>query len=174
MSSLHDDLIGDQAVKKFSAVLLLVLTPHIAFGADPVTVVRAIPYADGIGTDDIRKECDWNAELPAALGNYYRDGVVLVDELPVAPDTTTLWMQITAVHAAGGGNFSGPKWAIVQGELRKGGQVLGSFEAGRGTSGGGFRFTACSVLSGVGKAIAKDIGVWLKNPTMNARLGNAK
>lgn len=161
-------------MKRFAAVLFFALAPMMAFAAGPVTVVRTIPYADGIGSDDVRKECDWNTELTADIGDYYRDGLVLVDQLPVVPGTTTLWLQITAVHAAGGGNFSGPKWAIVKGELRNGGQILGSFEAGRGTSGGGFRFTACSVLSHVGKAIAKDIGIWLKNPTMDARLGNAK
>jgi hypothetical protein len=63
----------------------------------------------------------------------------------------------------------------VEGELVENGEVIGSFTASRYSSGGafgGFKGT-CAILGRCIQSIGKDIAAWLKNPTMNAMLGNA-
>ncbi len=67
--------------------------------------------------------------------------------------------------------FSGPKWVRIDGTLKRGGKVVGSFRAKRNTvTGKG----TCGMLNRCIAAIADDIAVWIVAPTKDARLGNAR
>ena len=80
-------------------------------------------------------------------------------------------IRITQVLAPGGGKWCGPKVVTTQGTLYDNGQVLGTFTATRHTSKG--RHT-CGMLHNDAEEIAEDIGDWLRKPTMDAKLGDAK
>lgn len=144
----------------------------LSLADDAVTIQKTIPYADGAGTDALKTECDWNTELSSHIVDRAKGAVVASEQSLDQVAGKTLTMSIARIHVAGGGNYSGPKWAALQGELREGGQVIGSFLTARHSS-GPFNFTACSVADRIGKALAKDVVLWLKNPSMNTRLGDS-
>lgn len=79
-------------------------------------------------------------------------------------------IRITKVLAPGGAKWSGPKVVTTQGALYDNGQVLGTFTTARHTRKG--RHT-CGMLHNDAEEVAEDIGKWLRNPTMDARLGDA-
>ena len=85
-------------------------------------------------------------------------------------------MEITEVHAPGGGAFSGPKWMSVKGELYDRGKQIGSFRAKRYSTGGAFGAFkgSCAIIGRCTKAIGQDIAGWLGAPTQNAQLGDAQ
>jgi len=59
--------------------------------------------------------------------------------------------------------------------LKENGEVIGSFTGARYSGGGafgGFKGT-CAILGRCIETLGKDIATWLKDPTMNAMLGNA-
>ena len=81
-----------------------------------------------------------------------------------------LALEITEVHAPGGGAFSGPKWMSVKGELFDNGKQIGSFRAKRLSTGGafgGFKGT-CAIIGRCSKTLGSDIAGWLGSPTPNA------
>jgi hypothetical protein len=81
-----------------------------------------------------------------------------------------LELSIREVHAPGGGPFSGPKWMIVDAELHERGRVVATARAKRVTAGpfGG----TCAHLQKVARAIAVDLGAWLRDPRSGAELGD--
>ena len=159
------------SLRVFAALLLSI--PALAGAQETITIPRIVPYAEGVGTPDLRNECDWNKQISDYIVTYSKRAVASADDLS-AVQGPVLWLTITNVHAAGGGNFSGPKWGTVTGELKKDGQTVGSFTGMRQVSQSGLSFTACGVLGRVSKSLGKDIAKWLENPTMDARLGNAR
>ena len=137
-----------------------------------IAIPKVVPYAEGVGSPAIRKECVWNSELTGYIAaNAKRGTVVIVKDLSAATGKV-LTMTITNVHAIPGGRVSGPKWGTLDGELRNDGRLIGSFKASRNTTSGGFG--ACANLDRVGEALGKDIALWLKAPIMDARLGDEK
>lgn len=149
------------------ALLALLVVPTLTQAQSRITVSQVIPYRNGAGSDALRTQCNWNTQLSADLVKDTHGQVVATDQDLAMPTGATLHMTIINVHAIGGGHFSGPKWAVVKGELRNHGRLLGSFTARRETSRG---FTACSSLNYVGKAIAADVADWLKAPVLDAHL----
>lgn len=149
----------------------LLLVPCIAASQDSVTIPKTVPYAEGVGSEDLRKECDWNTNLSMRIAAFAKPGVTISGSELGQGSGKVLSMIIVSVHSIGGG-FSGPKWATIRGELRDGNDLVGSFHVNRTTMFGGL--TACSALNSVGKAIGKDIAAWLSAPSMDAQLGNAK
>lgn len=148
-------------------LLALLAVPTLTQAQSRITVSRVIPYHDGVGSDALRTQCDWNTLLSAELVTDTHGQVVPTDQDLATSPGTTLHMVIVNVHAIGGGRYSGPKWGEINGELRDHGKLLGSFTARRQTSRG---FTACSSLDHVGKAIAEDVANWLKAPVLDAHL----
>jgi hypothetical protein len=151
-------------------MMALLVFPCIA-AADAVTIAKTVPYADGVGTDAVKKECLWNTELSTALVEFAKPDVTLAAGELDQVQGKVLSMTVTHLHTAGGGFYAGPKWATIKGELRDGASVVGSFYANRTTTQG---MGACAALSRIGRAIAKDISLWLKAPSMGAKLGDAK
>jgi hypothetical protein len=72
---------------------------------------------------------------------------------------TTLAITITEAHIRGGGMYTGDKSARLEGELRRGGEVLGRFDL-RSTSEGSV--SACGAASALGQQLAKDVGRWVQ------------
>ena len=73
---------------------------------------------------------------------------------------------------------SGTKSIVLEGKLLRDGQVTADFVAMRYTSNGafgnynrGFK-SSCGILEDVVEELAEDVGEWLREPTMNAQLGD--
>lgn len=154
------------SVKKMLLLVLLGLS-STASAADVVSIPRVTPYADGIGTNDVRTKCDWNSKLGEYIAHSAEMSVSITDADVSQLNGKVLTMKITAIHAIGGGGWTGPKWAQVQGELRDGGKLVGSFTALQHSSVG---LTACGSLNHLAKELGEDIADWLKEPTLNAKL----
>lgn len=151
------------------ALLLFVSLAPAAQQPALVAVPSAVGYADGVGTETVRA-CDWNTRMGDYIASHAKGGVVIRDAAAQAQGRS-LRMQVTHVHATAGGRFSGPKWATIRGELLDGTTVIGTFEANRTTTRG---MTACRALERIGDKIGEDIAQWLRSPSMNAKLGNAR
>lgn len=77
----------------------------------------------------------------------------------------------THLHVIGGGGWTGPKWLVLEGKLLEKGKLVGNFEARRQTIGNSFK--ACGTLESLSEEIGHDIVEWLKNPSLNTKLGDA-
>lgn len=139
----------------------------MASANDAVSIPRVTPYADGIGTVDVRTKCDWNSKISGYIAHYAETPVSVTDADVSQMGGKVLTLKITAVHAIGGGGWTGPKWAEVRGQLHDGGKLVGSFTALQHSSVG---LTACRSLNHLAKELGDDIADWLKEPTLNARL----
>jgi len=144
-------------------VTTLVIPEKIAFSKDcPVN-------------DKVRNECQLEEKTLRFIKKFNRSNYQLVTQKPASGDYHVLTAEIVNVIGAGGGAWSGAKSVKVKGTLKDAkGKVLGSFQAGRYSGGGafaGYKGT-CSIMGRCTKAIGKDIGIWLTNPTMDARLGD--
>jgi len=138
-----------------------------ASSAQPVQVLRELPYAPESGASDaVKQECELDSKIPEALAAVIPD-VKLVDKFGGG---RKLELLIRDVHAPPAGAFSGPKWMTLHGTLKSGSKEIGSFRAKRTTV---FGKGTCGMLFKCMNAIADDIAEWLKNPTEDARLGNA-
>ncbi|HTC27626.1 hypothetical protein [Dyella sp.] len=148
-------------------VFALVGISSIASATDVVSIPRVTPYADGVGTDDVRTKCDWNSKLSENIARSAQVGVSVTDMDASHISGKVLTMKITQVHAIAGGNVTGYKWAEVHGELHDGGKLVGSFVAHQHTMAA---WTACGSLDRLGKELGEDIADWLKDPTLDAKL----
>ncbi|MGH8051862.1 MAG: hypothetical protein ACREPB_14480 [Arenimonas sp.] len=150
---------------RFTARLLAISTLLLSFSAlatEQVTIAETIPYAsDDVGTAEIRTQCDWNKRLSAEIVRQSHKNVISTKLALNSVTGPTLQIKIVNVHAAGGGNFSGPKWALLRGELLGAGGEVRSFELRRATT-GPMQFTACAALNKIAKALGSDVAVWLK------------
>lgn len=124
----------------------------------------------------VKAECDLETKIPnyvfaEAKGEV--QGLSFVDK-PGAG--RTLSMTIKSVAGSGGGAWSGPKQVTIEGKLLEKNKVVGSFVATRFSSGGAFGAYkgTCKILDRCAKALGKDVAGWLMEPTMNARLGDAR
>ena len=120
----------------------------------------------------VRKECDWNATMPRYLAKKSGGRVKVAEENIDGVTDKKLLLAATHLHTAGGGNWSGPKWLVLEGKLMEGGKLLGNFEVRRQTIRGSMR--GCGTLTSLSEEIAGDILEWLKTPSLNAKLGDAK
>jgi hypothetical protein len=116
--------------------------------------------------DKVLQECRLQSLLPQSIAD--RNGDIVLTE---AGGSQRLDLEIVDIHAPSGGWFSGPKWITVEGKLRSGKTVKGSFIAKETSMASA---TACGMLSKVITVLAGDIAHWLQNPTKNAMLGSAR
>lgn len=155
-----------------SAFLLMSMVAQ----ADTVTLSSAIPFAaDSGASENVRKECKFETRLPEYIRKQAKRGLkVVVTEEPLEDvQGKALFLEIANVHAPGGGGYSGSKSAIVKGELKESGEVIASVTARRRTLVGMTPGT-CSMLKRIAKKLGEDLADWLREPTMNARLGDIK
>jgi hypothetical protein len=148
----------------------------VALAGATVQVHKVISYAENTtAPQKVIDECELQNKIPAYLSQYARKAVALVDG-EFSQEGRRLELEISGAHAPGGGAWSGPKSVEVLGKLYEGDTLVGDFVASRYSTGGmwgGFKGT-CSIAGRCAKAIAKDISVWLKKPTMDARLGDSQ
>jgi hypothetical protein len=159
------------------AVGAIVLASPPAGAADTTKLLRSIPFASEAPVPAaVREQCSLQTKVPEFVAQAAGSSVELVDGALDRKKGRVLEMEITEVHAPGGGAFSGPKWMSVKGELYDKGKLIGSFRAKRYSTGGafgGFKGT-CSIIGRCTKAIGDDIAGWLGAPTQNAQLGDAR
>ena len=164
--------VGVSAFTAACAAIML-LAGSAPAGSSSVKVLRSIPFAEGSGaTENLKNECKLETRVPEFLSQF-SDRVELVDELGKGGRVLTL--EISHVHAPGGGGFSGAKIVTVKGTLREGGEKTASFTATRYSTGGmfgGYKGT-CAIVGRCAKTIGKDIAGWLKSPQDDANLGDA-
>jgi hypothetical protein len=149
------------------AVLLVLAFPAYAQG---VKIPDKVPYADpGSVREAIRNECDLEAHMGRFLADAAKGQVEVVKGKADQAKGRVFDVKITGVWAAGGPY--GAASVLVEGQLKEGGKVVGTVAARRNTTRGG---GACSKLHVSARAVAKDLAGWLKNPVMDAKLGDAK
>ena len=133
-----------------------------------VQVLKKIEYAAQTGASRaVKEECKLDTTIPEALAAASSE-IKLVNKFGGGK---RLELLIRDVHAPGGGIFSGPKWVTIYGTLKQGGKEIGSFRAKRNSlSGSG----TCGMLGRSVAAISDDVAEWLKSPTKDANLGDAR
>ena len=140
-------------------------------------VQRSIPFAANAAVPQaVRDQCQLQTKVPEFVAASAGSSVELVDGAVSRKTGRVLEMEITEVHAPGGGAFSGAKWMTVNGTLYDRGKSIGNFRAKRFSTGGafgGFKGT-CAIIGRCAKAIGTDIAGWLAAPTANANLGDAQ
>ena len=155
--------------------LSLLLAASVSFADTPIQVKKTISFsAESNAPQKVQHECNLQTQVPSYLSAYAKKAVTFVDG-DFATEGKQLKLEISSAFAPGGGAWSGAKYVEVTGELIENGKVIGSFIGSRYSTGGmfgGFKGT-CSITARCAKAIAKDISIWLKNPTIDARLGNS-
>jgi hypothetical protein len=163
-------------MNKILELLFVLMAGGMAAGtqaSEIVLIQPIVPYEKAdTANDDVRKECDWNNTLPSYLAKESDGGVKILEQGIEAMPDKKLLLVATELHTAGGGGWSGPKWLVLEGKLVEGGKLLGNFEARRQTIRGSMR--GCNTLTSLSEDIADDILEWLKAPSKDAKLGDAK
>ena len=159
------------------ALAAFVFAAMPAAAAETTKIQRSIPFAANASVPAaVRDQCELQTKVPEFIAQSAGSSVELVDGALDRKKGRVLALEITEVHAPGGGGFSGPKWMTVKGELYDKGKQIGSFRAKRYSTGGafgGFKGT-CAIIGRCTKAVGGDIASWLSSPTQNAELGDAK
>lgn len=157
----------------FAAIAISSLLVSLNTNAgEKIIIPEAVPFSKtSNATAAVKEKCELGEKVSAYIDKYSK----LVE---VGDGTTAkhIDMEISEVFAPGGGAWSGPKWLEVTGTLKDGTKEIASFRAKRFSTGGafgGFKGT-CGILARCTKALGKDIATWLKEPTDNAELGDAK
>lgn len=124
--------------------------------------------------DKVKSECGLDQSIPEYIAGYApMSSFVDFEGRGPGAQAATLSIRLIGMAGTGGGAYTGPKFIELEGELTKGGEVIGSFSARRTSTGGmwgGYKGT-CGILARCAKALGKDIGEWLENPKPNSTLG---
>ena len=158
-------------------VMLFLMTAPA--NSETYAIASSVPFADKSGvTPEQQVECALDTRLPRYIAAAADpDMEILISPEPVDKvEGKALKLEIVHVYDGGEKLFSDPSAVAVRGELKKGGTVIGSFVAFRWTKKtvkfDGFT-GACARLGRSLEVLSQDIVIWLQNPTMKARLGEA-
>lgn len=155
-------------------LVLAILSPQ-AFAAEPVKVLRPVPYSSDSETSDvIRKECPLGEQLAAFIDDYAKGSVRLVDGEMDRTIGRVLDIEIVEAVSMGNAFVGHQKYTKVRGALYDDGKQVAAFRARRNSMGGAFGGLKgnCSVLGRTVKAIAGDVANWLRSPVDGAALGD--
>ena len=159
--------------RKLATTICLLLLTAAGHAAETIGIPAEVPFhPDADVPDRVREQCNLGTKVAEFITRYNRD----VEFSDTPGEGRYVEMSITEVFAAGGGAWSGPKWMEVTGTLMENGEKVAGFRAKRFSTGGafgGFKGT-CAIIGRCTKALGKDIGNWLKNPTDGAELGDAR
>ncbi len=158
------------------ALVGIAALPLIAGAGSPnVVMLSAVPYAeDAIVRSAVREECRLETRVAEYIVAASGGAVSTVDKLTGNGRASVLEVEIADATESGNAFAGRHKSLTLQGELRENGKVVGSFRARRSTMGGvfgGYR-SNCSFLARCAKTLGQDVAQWLRNPTMNAKLGD--
>jgi hypothetical protein len=157
-------------------------TSQTGFAAEKLYVQSPARYDKGATIDaKVKEECRIESRISYfvkenTLGKF---DVVFSAALNDAGNNKALSLVILSVEGAGGGVWTGAKGMTVRGTLRGNGKVIGSFDAKRLSGGGGYwsrkKFQGtCELFENSAKEIGEDVASWLKQPSMDAKLGEMK
>ena len=142
-------------------------------------VLTPAPYDKNSGADPkVKEECALGIKVSqkvqeSAQGKF---DVVPSKTLADAGKNKALSLTIVGVQGVAGGAWSGAKTVRIQGSLKQGGKVIGTFTGQRSSTGGmwgGYKST-CGIFERDTEALGKDVAEWLVAPSMNAKLGELK
>ncbi len=157
-----------------AAIALGLSLPALAFARGKLNLQETAPFVRDLSVAKaVRSECDLPHEVPNYVRAYAKKefDVELVESVTPHSRGQGLAMTIVGVQARPGGEFTGHKSITVEGKLWEDGRVIGTFRAMRETRG---TFATCGSLRYDARSMGKDIAKWLKKPTMDARLGDAR
>ncbi len=158
-------MMGTFTIRRSTPALGLALVLLAAPTWAGTSVGKKIPYHPQSGaSNNVKESCALDTKIPEIFAEA-------IPDVSVGGGGARLELMIRDVHAPPAGAFSGPKWVTIYGTLKRGGREVGSFRAKRNTVWGS---GTCGMLYKCVGAIADDVSEWLKNPTKDARLGNAK
>lgn len=157
-----------------AAIAALAIGTSGAAAAQNVTIQKPVPYSeDNDIADNIKTEC----RIGEQLSDFLKESAgVPVSFASGALDTSkgrVLQLEVTDAVSMGNAWMGHQKYTKVRGSLYENGKKVASFKARRNSMGGAFAGYkgSCSVLGRTVKAIAQDIGGWLKAPRDGANLG---
>lgn len=161
-----------KAIQGLFVGVLVCLATVPARADDVVQVSSLVPYqSDSVANEAVRKECTWNSTMPRYMAKESGGRVTVSEQNLDTVSGKKLTLVATNLHTIGGGGWTGPKWLVLSGKLMEGNKLLGDFEVRRQTIRGSFK--ACSTLESLSEEITEDILKWLKEPSLNAKLGDA-
>jgi hypothetical protein len=130
-----------------------------------------VPYAKDVrGSQRLITKCRPGKALRQELSELVPN---VVPEEKASGGGMQLSMEITEVEGSAGGIWTGSKEVAASGTLRRGGQVVGTFEAKHASLGGILKSGGtCPIVHRAAELIAEDVAEWLKAPSMGARLGD--
>jgi len=161
-----------KAIQGLFVGVLVCLATVSARAEDVVQVSSLIPYqSDAVANETVRKECSWNSTMPRYMAKESGGRVTVAEQNLDTVTGKKLVLVATHLHTIGGGGWTGPKWLVLSGKLMEGNKLLGNFDVRRQTIRGSFK--ACSTLESLSEEITEDILKWLKEPSLNAKLGDA-
>jgi hypothetical protein len=159
-----------------SFVSILALSAASAQADDPVTVVTPIDYKEGIEVRaEIVSECELQTKVPEYVQQAAGDGVTVeLGDAAAAGNGRVLTLQIDEIDEFGNFWIGKRKTLGISGELRDGGQVIGTIDARRTTMGGPFGnfMGTCTLFRRCAKTLGEDVVGWLQNPQMDLMLRN--
>lgn len=144
-----------------------------SYGGGVVTIPATIDLAPGVNAPKAVSEC----QIDVLLAQWLADRSPAIEIGNLSNASHYMELAITEIHMPGGGAWSGPKWMELTGTLREGdGHVVSSFRAKRFSTVAfnPLKRPTCQMLQRAGKAIARDVGQWLRNPLDGAELGDAR
>lgn len=162
---------------KLAQSTLVISACLLSFSAHATEVIKvnsAAIYADrSVGNEKVRSECEWDRGIVRYLVKYSRGRVQVTDQDLNTVNDPTLRIEITSVHTAGGGGFSGPKWGNIRAVLFENGKQIYSFNVvARSQSGSG---TACGTLNRIAKSLGVKLAKRLRSVdvhTVDAKVSN--
>jgi len=161
-----------------TTVLLWAWEIHgVAAGSHTIYMSQTVPYSDSkLIARAILDECplpQQQAELIEAVAKTEGITITRDDEAVKAGKGQVLYVEITNAISMGNPFMGHQKRISIKGNLRKDGTEIGSFSGVRSSMGGAFAGFkgSCSVLGRCLKALAGDVTRWLKNPTIDSRIG---
>lgn len=160
-------------------ILALALLCSTASLADPVQMIRQVPYAENAEiAENVRREC---VQIQTQLAEFTqqfaeRNGirVELADWVEKEDPGRVLMVRIDDAVSMGNAFTGHLKFTRISGELYQDGEQVAGFRARRNSGGGAFAGYkgSCSVLGRTVRTLGRDIADWLDNPRDGARLGD--
>jgi len=148
-------------------------------GGGALSLQKTAPFEEGLSVPEaVQKECQLETKIPDFAEGFAKGDfeVTMVDGASESTPGKAVKIVITDLAGAKGGIYSGPKYVAIKATLWQDGKVAGTLSSRRSTSGGmygGYKGT-CSLLGRCAKALGKDVATWLKKPSMNERMGEAR
>lgn len=159
---------------RLAALTFALVLPAVALAGGKLNLQKTAPFIKDLSVPEaVRSECDLPHEIPNYVRAYAKKDfdVELVESVGPHSRGQGIAMTIVGLEAKPGGPWTGHKSITVEGTLWENGRVAGTFRAIRETRGS---YATCASLRYDARSLGKDIAKWLKNPTKDARLGDAR